>query len=492
MGRRNANGEGSIYQRKSDKRWVTSIWVQTASGKPKRVYVYGKTRAEVHEKLTELKAQVAKGIPTADKQWLLGNYLDYWLSEVIKPNRKPTTYDLYESNIRLYLKPGLGKLPLKKLSVPTLQTYLNQQLAAGHSVRKVQTLREVIRSALGQAMREELLARNVAQLVSVKETYGGGDGVLPWDVHEAKRFLEVAKGHRWYPAFLISVLYGMRRGEVLGLDRKAIDFAKGRIYVRQQVFRAGGIVQVGPVKTKAGQRYLPLLRIVADALREHDARRNTDSDDGLYFTKLMGGPVEPQNYTRTFLRLSAKYGLRRVTLHSLRHSAATLMKDLGVPDKDSQLILGHSNTSVTQKYYQHANMASQRNALNLMTEAVSPSADSNEKSNVRPGSCQNGCQPPATPSLVHQFNSSSEGKNKPATGVPVAGLMDKFLGDLTENRTPIARMKTRNTTGWGGTQQRVTEVDGVLRVRRRSWLLGVVAVSAAVKDTRGEEVDLAA
>ncbi|MFF5363158.1 tyrosine-type recombinase/integrase [Streptomyces scabiei] len=489
MARRNANGEGSIYRRKDRGGWVGSVWVQTTSGKPKRVYVYGVTRAEVHEKLIERKAQDAQGILTSDKNWKLGEYLDYWLAEVVEPNLKPTTYDLYESNIRRYLKPGLGDLPLTKLTVPMLQSYLNQQLAAGRSVRKVQTLREIVSSALTRAMREEKITRNVAQLVTVKETYGAGEEVWPWSAEESRRFLEVAQKHKWFPAFLISLLDGVRRGEVLGLRKKDIDFTRQLIYVRQQVFRARGKVQIGPVKTKAGVRSLPLIDVVADVLKQHLARQADLSDDSLIFTSSTGTPIEPQNYTRAFLTICARNGLRRITLHGLRHGAATLLKELHVPDKDIQLILGHSNVSVTQKIYQHVRMESRRDALDRATEAILPSS---KDVDAGAGSCQNGCQELRYPSLVQAFDAESDAKNKPATGVPVAGWLNDFLGDLTENRTPIARMKTRNTTGWGGTQQRVTEVDGVLRVRRRSWLLGVVAVSAAVKDTRGEEADLAA
>ncbi|WP_369042457.1 tyrosine-type recombinase/integrase [Streptomyces sp. Midd1] len=510
MARRNSNGEGSVYQRKSDKRWVSSIWVETASGKSKRVYVYGKTRAEVHTKLTELKTKKDRGISTADKNWLLGDYLDHWLTEVIKPNQKPTTYDLYESNVRLYLKPDLGKMPLVKLTVPSLQRYLNHQLETGHSVRKVQTLREVVSSALTRAMREEVLTRNVAKLVEVRSVQGRGKHFEPWTPAEARQFLEVALQHQWFPAFLISVLYGMRRGEVLGLRWRDIDFVNMELHIDQQVFRAGGIVQIGPVKTKAGERDLPLLEVVGQLLLRWKKQNGSALDDGLAFTTSTGQPIEPQNYTRAFQRLCARYQIRRIRLHDLRHGVATLLKDLGVPDKDVQLIMGHSNISITQKIYQHAGMDSRRTALNQVGDALlssevlismaddskslSPAVrtDGNESSVVSRGSCQNGCQTPATPSLTRHFKSGSQGKSKPATGVTVAGLLDDFLGDLTGNRTRIARMKTRNTPGLGGMQQRATEVDEILQARRRTWLLGVVAVSAAVKDTRGEEPDLAA
>ncbi|MDX3695962.1 site-specific integrase [Streptomyces europaeiscabiei] len=509
MARRNANGEGSIYQRASDKRWVGSVWVQTTSGKPKRVYAYGRTRAEVHEKLTELKAKAAQGIQTADKNWLLGDHLDRWLAAYIEPIRKPTTYDLYESNIRRYLKPDLGHIPLKKLSVSSLQQYLNQQRANGKSARKVQTLREILSSALTWAMKEELIARNVATLVEVREDeVSEPTDFEPWTDQEARTFLKAAVDHKWFPAFLISTLYGLRRGEVLGLRGKDIDFVNRRIKVRQQVFRARGSVQIGPVKTKSGVRDLPLLEVVGQVLLHWSGQDSLASDE-LVFTTSTGGPIEPQNYTRAFQRICARNQIRRIRLHDARHGTATLLADLNVPDKDIQRIMGHSNISITQKIYMHGRLATRREAMDQVGDALLPSevlasmaeskasslvveADRNEDSSVRPGSCQNGCQAPATSSLVDQFNTPPVDKNKPATGVPVAGWLNNFLGDLTGNRTRIARMKIRNMAGWGSARQRVTEVDTALRVQRRTWLLGVVAVSVAVKDTRGDELDMAA
>lgn len=360
MARRNGNGEGTVYPRK-DGRWEGAFHVLTTSGVRKRVRVYGATRAEAHEKLTELKSNDNRGMPVADKSWLLGDYLDYWLAEVIKPNKKPTTYDLYESNVRRYLKPDIGHLPLTKLSVPTLQRYLNQQLANGQSVRKVQTLREVVSSALTRAMREEVLTRNVAKLVEVRDVQSRGAVARPWTPEEARRFLEAALEHQWFPAFLISVLYGLRRGEVLGLRWSDIDFGNMELHIEQQVFRAGGEVQIGPVKTKAGERDLPLLEVVGQLLMRW-AKQYGYPIKGLAFTTSTGQPIEPQNYTRAFQRLCAKYQIRRIRLHDLRHGVATLLKDLGVPDKDVQLIMGHSNISITQKIYQHDTMESRRAA----------------------------------------------------------------------------------------------------------------------------------
>src|SRR5260370_4766242 len=116
MARRNANGEGSIYKRK-DGRYEGSVYVTTVTGRSKRFRVYGKTRAEVHDKLTDVKVQSKQGFTIEDQTWRLGDYLNYWLEEVVQPHRRPTTYEQYKWAVNGFLKRGLGHHVLRRLSV---------------------------------------------------------------------------------------------------------------------------------------------------------------------------------------------------------------------------------------------------------------------------------------------------------------------------------------------------------------------------------------
>jgi integrase len=162
---------------------------------------------------------------------------------------------LYRPMVRLHLKPGLGKQTLKRLSVQNVQAFLNRQLQDGRSIRHVHIMRQILRSALARAMREELVARIVAQLV---ELPGWEPAIItPWSSAEAIAFLQAATGDQLAAAFFLLVLYGMRRGEVLGLRWQDRDFDAKLIRIRQQVQRVNGELHIGPVKTKAGNRDLP-------------------------------------------------------------------------------------------------------------------------------------------------------------------------------------------------------------------------------------------
>ncbi len=97
----------------------------------------------------------------------LSDYLTYWHAEVVLPARRPTTVAKYRTAIELYLRPGLGGHHLDKLTVATVQRYLNTRRATGDSVAKLEMIKVVLSSALSCAMREELVTRNVAQLVTL-------------------------------------------------------------------------------------------------------------------------------------------------------------------------------------------------------------------------------------------------------------------------------------------------------------------------------------
>jgi hypothetical protein len=105
MAKRRSNHEGSIWQRQ-DGRWTGATYVLTTGGTFKRSYVYGRTREEVHDRLVKLQDLSARGIPQPSKAWRVGEYLDYWLTEVARPSVRPTMYAKYEVMVRLYLKPG--------------------------------------------------------------------------------------------------------------------------------------------------------------------------------------------------------------------------------------------------------------------------------------------------------------------------------------------------------------------------------------------------
>ncbi|MFV2083045.1 tyrosine-type recombinase/integrase [Micromonospora sp. LOL_021] len=401
--RRNPNGEGSIYQRASDGRWVGQAYVLTTDGTRKRKAVYGATWQETHDKLIALKAQSRQGIPIPDRAWKLADYLPYWLAGYVA-DLKPTTARGYESAIRLHLIPALGTKRLDGLQVQHVRTFLDefrrkclcctagtdknrpadrQCCSAGHccahypSARQIQFVHAVLRNALQHAMREELVSRNVAKLVRVPSPrYKVGKGL---SVEQARTLIAAAEGHRLYALYVVAATMGLRRGELLGLRWSDLDLDNGTVSIAQTVQRAGGKLHLQDTKTEDSESVLPLpdwtwmvlLDHQQDQQRERDRLAEVWEDHDLVFPSERGTPMEPRNLNRHFAALRDKAGLSDVRLHDFRHTVVSLLMELGVPPHVVQAIARHADVKITLKIYAHANLDVMRQALGKLDGRLS-------------------------------------------------------------------------------------------------------------------------
>lgn len=99
----------------------------------RRKYVYGRTREEARQKQTELLRQADRGVPMANRVWRVGDYLSYWLDEIARPRVRDSTYAKYETFVRCYLVPSLGRRRLGRLSTPDVRQFLKQMAASDKS-----------------------------------------------------------------------------------------------------------------------------------------------------------------------------------------------------------------------------------------------------------------------------------------------------------------------------------------------------------------------
>lgn len=302
--------------------------------------------------------------------------LDYWLEQIVRPSRRWNTYKKYEQTVRLYLKPGLGKKPLARIRVADVQSFLNAQVRAGHSIAKVHVMRMVLAAALTSAMRGELVFTNAARLAELPPAPAARN--RPWSADEARGFLDHARGDPLYPAFVLLLVYGLRRGEVLGLWWDDVDLEQDIIHIDWQLQRIDGKLTRAPIKTDAGQRTLPLLPIVRDALLDlalwqSSARRRAGStwqDTGYIFTTRTGQPVEPRDLSRSFERITKDTGLRPIRLHDLRHTVAQFLKKLRTAPNDAKEILGHARITTTLAIYTSGDEDDQRSALDKISDSL--------------------------------------------------------------------------------------------------------------------------
>jgi integrase len=211
----------------------------------------------------------------------------------------------------------------------------------------------LLRAALEDAVMDELLATNPAKTLRISHRYR--PKFTPWTANEARRFLGAARDDRWYALYSVALSLGLRRGEALALRWVDVDPVDNVIRVRQTLQRTDGQLRFGPVKTDGSSREVPVPPNLVGILRRHrllqvaerEAAGDRWKEHGLLFTTKIGTPIEPRNINRHFDQLCVRAGVRRIRVHDLRHSCATLLYDQGVTLERIQDVLGHSSPTVT-------------------------------------------------------------------------------------------------------------------------------------------------
>ena len=208
--------------------------VMATDGHRVRKFVYG-AYDETAEKPNKLQDQERNGVPVPSRSWKVGEWLTYWLDQIVKPDREHNTYLKYESKIRLYLVPHLGKKPLSRPTPAQIRTFMSTLDRDGvPAATRVEVLR-VLRNALNRAQHEEIVTRNMAELVDMPKV--SKQEREPWTAREAITFLRSAKAHRLYAASVLVLVQGLRRSEVLGLRWQDIDFDNQHFTPVKQVQR---------------------------------------------------------------------------------------------------------------------------------------------------------------------------------------------------------------------------------------------------------------
>jgi integrase len=357
MGRR-GNGEGTISRRK-DGRWEGRYYVPTEDG-PKRKVIYGKTRAEVSEKLTKALSDRANGIVYDNENITIGEYLDVWLKGSVYGSVRQSTYDRDTNLVNNHIKPVLGSLKLKKLNSAHVQNFYRNRLDTGLSASTVRKIHDILRRGLAQAVDWHLTQRNVADVV--KPPRPVPKEIVALSTDETRRLLDAAAEDRLEALYMLAVHTGMRQGEMLALRWQDVDIENAVLSVRRTLTRRGGKVAFGEPKTKKSRRSIRLTPQAVDALRAHLERQLRDmeilgdhyQDQGLIFTTDTGAPINPSNLRqRSFTPLLKRAGLPHMRFHDLRHTCATLLLSRGVHPKFVQELLGHATIAITLDTYSH-------------------------------------------------------------------------------------------------------------------------------------------
>jgi integrase len=373
----NGNGSGTVYQRGS--RWC---WQLTVYQGLKRVTVSGtcNNRTEARAELAKAIAKRENGGLVAPDKMTLGEWLDKWL-EGKKANLSPSTYVGYENHVRVHLKPDLGHIRLQALKPVHLKTFYSDLAKkpvrlSGRGKRKAGTphptkllsaktqayTHAVLHGALEEAYKLELIHRNPSDIVKpeAKEEARNHKASTAWTAEEAATFLAFAKGNKFYEMFYILLSLGLRRGEMLGIRWSNIDLVNGRMKIVETVNSVAGKIVIGTPKTQKSKRTLKLPSDVVDVLLAHKEKQKLEHsslgirpEKDFVFTSLVGTPINPHKIDDVFNSIISAASLRRIRVHDLRHTHASLARRQGVSLEVVSERLGHSRSSFTADVYRH-------------------------------------------------------------------------------------------------------------------------------------------
>lgn len=382
------NGDGSVYQRSFDGRWIGAVVTgYRQDGRPIRKTVSAKTKAEAVKALRQLQRQIDDGLPPPDNRLTVQEVLDSWIANALPVSVGKATEENYTSIVRNHLVPGLGRKRVKALEVDDVDAFLKGKLADGLSPRTVRLIRTVLVLALGDAVRRGKAVRNVASLTKPPKEQARRPS-RSMTIDQARRLLDALRGQDHEALYIFMLSTGVRPGEALGLPWRNVDLGRGTVSIHQALSRSRGGNIISDGKThKKGWRTIELPPTALAALQaqqrgQAEAKEKAGDvwrETGLVFTTPIGTALDPDNQRKMFTKLVKAAGLGHWHPHELRHSAGSIMLASGTPIEVVSKILGHSSIRVTVDIYGHL-LKPQQNAAAKAMEAVLWGSDEQERS----------------------------------------------------------------------------------------------------------------
>ncbi len=314
---------------------------------------------------------------------LFADYMEKWL-EIIKSSVAVPTFASYSAIVKKIIVPYFRKkkITLKCLTANDIQEFYLEELKRV-SASSVIHYHANIHKALKYAVKIDLIDINPADKVErpKKDRFVGSF----YDANEVNTLLEISKGSKLELPILFGVFYGLRRSEAIGLKWDAIDFQKNSVTVRHTVTSCmldgkRVLVAADTTKTKSSMRTLPLVAFVRERLlalkKEQEENRRlcgrsyNKAHLGYICVNEIGDLIKPDYVTAGFTKLLKEHGMRQIRYHDLRHSCASLLLANGVPMKQIQEWLGHSDFSTTANIYAHLDYNSKISSADAMINGL--------------------------------------------------------------------------------------------------------------------------
>ena len=360
----------NIYKRRDGRYEGRYVVGKTATGKTRFGYIYGYQYTEVRNELLRKKAGQLKKEEHAVRCCgiLLRDWIGRWLGNELLGSVKESSYQTYLRQINVHLLPALGHLPLSEVTPAVVHGFVTQMEGAGFAHSTVKGALRLLNAALRSAQEEGLILKNPCRKIHVQPKEAAEQRVLNRSEQDALR--SAAMNQNDLPT-LLSLYTGMRLGEVCALKWSDIDWEKKTITVRRTAQRTASmenregrrtLLMIGSPKSKRSHRILPVPDFLLALLKKSCPAADADA----YIFGRPDRAAEPRTMQRHFQQLTRALGLSGVHFHTLRHSFATRLMELGVDIQTISALLGHQSAKTTLDFYGHSLSEQQLYAVSLL------------------------------------------------------------------------------------------------------------------------------
>lgn len=358
----------NIYKRKDGRYEGRYVIGKTPGGKTRFRYVYGRQYAEVKKALLLKKAEWASNPVSVSNSChaTVEDWLFRWMESELLGSVKASSYQTYVNIAKKHLLPVLGKMELVSITPGVIYDFTSALENSSLAYNTIKSIYRLLAAAMRSAYEEGLIQKNPCRKIKIQRVEQREQRVLTQAEQELVR--KSAFTVNDLPT-LLSLYTGLRLGEVCALKWSDIDWERKTITVKRTVQRVTQnkngrktLLMLGTPKSLRSHRVIPVPDFV---LKQFRAMLNVRADSGFIF----GSPVaaaEPRTIQRRFKRFMDQLSIADVHFHTLRHSFATRLLELGVDVKTVSVLLGHGSAKTTLDYYAHSLIDQQRTAMNLL------------------------------------------------------------------------------------------------------------------------------
>lgn len=346
--------------------------------------LYGSTVRELEEKIRDLKNELNNNI--TDNKEFFGVFFKDWLYNTHMNDKKAATKERYDGIFRNYIENSpIYYIKLKDLEPSDIQNYYNDLVSNGKSISVINNLHKLIAPCIRYANISNRILKDFSKAIVLPKTsqnLSKSNDVLPFTLDEQLRFIEAIKGNDLEMLFITALDTGLRQGELFALTWNDIDLKNKAIYVNKTFKRVKNtdtgeyenIIQTP--KTKKSIRVVPLPAHLIDKLRQYEIQQkelrikvaNLYEDNNLVFCNCFGRYLDSGNVLKKFKKIIKENDIPIRKFHDLRHTYATRLFELGEDPKTVQVLLGHSNISITLDTYTHVLDSLKDNAISKLND----------------------------------------------------------------------------------------------------------------------------